>query len=133
MESRGVYLGIATRLRGRDTGALNRTYLHSGITESLWCAVVESEHLFTAKLMHAVMLASMYGNPESSLSKGNDQVHEMYLSALGSIPYFGTAVSKSKQGATDELVEEWRKVNSGLAGGEAAKDEGRKEAEDARG
>jgi len=117
LESRSVYLGIATRLRGRDTGALSRAYLHSGISESLWYGVVESEKMFDARLMHAVMLASLYGNPSAKLDSGNDQVHEMYVDALEVLPYFRAVTRKASHGSTEELVEEWRRVNKEAAGG----------------
>lgn len=129
MESRSVYLGIATRMRGSCTGALSRTYLHSEITEALWYAVVESEQLLAVRLSHAVMLASLYGNPQATLEKGNDQIHEMYMGALGLMPYVGASVRRKKASADDGLVEEWRRVNSELAA-EKAGPEG-EEAEDA--
>ena len=91
MESRSVYLGIATRLRGRDTGALSRAYLHSGISESLWYGVVESEKMFDAR--------------------------EMYVDALEVLPYFRAVTRKASHGSTAELVEEWRRVNKEAAGG----------------
>ena len=111
MESRSVYLGIATRLRGDASGVLTRRYLHSRITEALWFEVTETSSMFTANLSHAVMLASMYGNPEASLDKGNEQIHEMYVKALKTIPYIRVGSSVSGGGA-DALVEEWRRINA---------------------
>lgn len=100
-------------MRGSSIGALTRTYLHSGITESLWYSVAEVERLFTARLSHAVMLACLHGNPAADLDKGNEQVHKMYLNALGAVPYFNTVVRRSRRTETEELVEEWRKANEG--------------------
>ena len=111
MESRSVYLGIAVRMRGTSAGALSRTYLHSAITEWLWCLVSESESLFGAKLAHAMMLASLYGNPTAKLDDGNDQIHEMYIDALNTIPYL-KAAGLRKSGENDDLVAEWRRVNA---------------------
>lgn len=108
-------------MRGSDTGALKRTYLHSAVTEALWYAVAESERLFTAKLSHAVMIAALYGNPTAELSKGNDQIHDMYMRALGTVPYFKLAAGQAARSDTDALVEEWRKENAGIAGGDSGK------------
>lgn len=119
MESRSVYLGIAVRLRAPSAGALARTYLHSAITEGLLCAVAESENLFMAKLAHALMLSSLYGNSAAKLDEGNDQVHEMYLDALHMIPYLNTKSGTSDRG-TAELVEEWRRINAEEAAKKAA-------------
>ena len=98
-------------MRGPSAGALSRSYLHSAITEGLWCSVAEAERLFEAKLAHAVMLSSLYGNPRADLDDGNDTVHEMYMEALNSFPYFKAAM-RNKPRANDELVAEWRKVNA---------------------
>ncbi len=111
MESRAVYLGIATRLRGGATGALAHSFLHSAVTEALWYAVAETERLFAANLSHAVMLASMYGHPDANLDKGNEQIHEMYLSALGTMPYLKN-LDRRRSGDVDELVEEWKRLNA---------------------
>lgn len=101
-------------MRGSCTGALSRTYLHSGITEALWYAVAETERLFEARMSHAVMLAALYGNPRAELDKGNEQIHEMYIGALGTIPYLGD-LSRRRKSDTDELVEEWRRINADAA------------------
>jgi len=106
-------------MRGPSSGALERTYLHSAITEGLWCAVSEAESLFGARLAHAVMLSSLYGNPRAELDKGNDQIHEMYLAALHTIPYLKAAAA-GKPGKDDELVAEWRRVNAEAAAKKAA-------------
>jgi len=98
-------------MRGPSTGALSGTYLHSGITEGLWCAVAETERLFGAKLAHAAMLASLCGHSRADLDEGNDLVHEMYVEALHTFPYV-KAASRGKPSANDELVAEWRKVNA---------------------
>lgn len=107
-------------MRGTCSGThFGRAYLHSAITEALWYAVAESERLFMAKLSHGVMLASLYGNPDSNLSDGNDQIHEMYLGALGAIPYFGVATrTRRTSSKADELVKEWRRLNTKPAEGE---------------
>lgn len=118
MESRAVYLGIATRLRGGATGALGHSFLHSAVTEALWYAVTETERLFDANLSHAVMLASMYGHPDANLDKGNEQIHDMYLSALGTMPYMKDLQSR-RAGDVEALVEEWKRMN---AEDEAARD-----------
>jgi len=97
-------------MRGSSTGALGRTYLHSAITEALWYAVAETERLFEAKLAHAVMLASLYGNPDAKLSEGNEQIHDMYLRALHAMPYIRVA-TQTTPGDADALVEEWRRLN----------------------
>ena len=122
------------RLRGDSKGALDRVYLHSGVTASLWSAVVESERLFEARLLHAVMLASLYGNPLAKLDTGNDQVHEMYIGALGSMPYLGVALHGAERSDSTQLVEEWRKLNAGVtADADAGADAGaRKEGDDVR-
>ena len=106
-------------MRGSCTGALSRTYLHSEITEALWYAVAESEQLLAVRLSHAVMLASLYGNPLAKLETGNDQVHGMYMDALGLIPYVGASVRRRKAAADDDMVEEWRRVNAELAAAKA--------------
>jgi len=111
LESRSVYLGVAVRLRGSQAGALSRAYLHSGITEGLWYAVAETERLFEAKLAHAVMLSSLYGNPRADLDDGNDQVHDMYVAALHVMPYIKIKPRRSAD-ADAALVAEWRKVNA---------------------
>lgn len=81
------------------------------MTEALWHAVAETERLFDANMAHAVMLASMYGHPDANLDKGNEQIHEMYLSALGTMPYFrGLARRRADDSAA--LVEEWRRMNA---------------------
>ena len=100
-------------MRGSSIGALTRSYLHSGITESLWYAVAESERLFTARLLHATMGACLYGNPAADLDKGNESVHRAYLNALGAVPYLSTLVKRARRTDTEELVEEWRKANEG--------------------
>lgn len=99
------------RLRGPSAGALSRTYLHSVITEGLWCAVVETESLFGAKLAHALMLSSLYGHPRADLDDGNDKIHEMYVEALSTFPYF-KAATRDKPSANEELIKEWRRVNA---------------------
>ena len=106
-------------MRGPSTGALERTYLHSAITEGLWCAVAEAESMFGAKLAHAVMLSSLYGNPSAELDKGNDQIHKMYIEALDTIPYIKAAAARSR-GKDDALVAEWRRVNAEEAAKKAA-------------
>lgn len=106
-------------MRGSFSGALERTYLHSVITEGLWCAVVEAESMFGAKLAHAVMLSSLYGNPSAELDKGNDQIHKMYIEALDTIPYIKAAAARSR-GRDDALVEEWHRVNAEEAAKKAA-------------
>ena len=113
-------------MRGSDTGALKRTYLHSVISESLWYGVLESELMFHAKLEHAVMLASLYGNPAAGLDKGNEQVHGMYVRALETMPYIRAISRGAAKSSTDELVEEWRKENAELSDkekGEEAEDD----------
>ncbi len=87
------------------------------MTEALWHAVVEAERLFDANLSHAVMLASMYGHPDANLDKGNEQIHEMYLSALGTLPYF-KGLSRRRDDS-DELVAEWRRINAESGAGKA--------------
>jgi len=109
-------------------GALTRTYLHSGISESLWYGVAESERMFCAELSHAVMLASLYGNPAAGLDKGNEQVHEMYVRALESMPYFRVIAKRVEKGANDDLVAEWRKENAAVA-----QQTGAEEGDDVRG
>lgn len=106
-------------MRGSSTGALSRTYLHSGITESLWYAVAETERLAEAKLAHAVMVAALYGNPRADMDKGNEQIHEMYIGALGTVPYIAVATESVHRGDTDELVAEWRRINAEAARGAA--------------
>lgn len=106
-------------MRGSFSGALERTYLHSVITEGLWCAVVEAESMCGAKLAHAVMLSSLYGNPSAELDKGNDQIHKMYIEALDTIPYIKAAAARNR-GKDDALVEEWRRVNAEEAAKKAA-------------
>lgn len=106
-------------MRGASAGALSGTYLHSGITEGLWCAVAETEALFGAKLAHAIMLSSLYGHPSASLDDGNDEVHEMYLAALHTIPYV-KAAGRSRKSDNDELVAEWRRINEEEAAKKAA-------------
>lgn len=105
-------------------GSLSRAYLHSAITESLWYAVTEAEHMFQAKLSHAVMLASLYGNPLAKLDSGNEQVHEMYVGALGTAPYLAALTKRAAHGDKDALVEEWRRANAELAARKAAGEEG---------
>lgn len=100
-------------MRGSDKGAVSRAYLHSAVAESLRYAVVEIESVFAAKLTHAVMIAALYGNPRADLDQGNDQLHEMYLSALKTLPYFRKVVKKASKSDTESLVEEWRRINSG--------------------
>lgn len=106
-------------MRGSSRGVLERAYLHSGVTEGLWYAVSEAACLFEAKLSHAVMLSSLYGNPSAKLDNGNDQIHEMYVEALNTLPYVKAATSGSP-GARDALVEEWRRVNAEEAAKKAA-------------
>ena len=98
-------------MRGSQAGALERTYLHSGITEGLWYAVAEIERLRDAKLSHALMLAALYGNPSAKLDDGNDQVHDMYLDALRTMPYIKAATLRHRKDGDDGLVDEWRRVN----------------------
>ena len=106
-------------MRGPSAGALTRTYLHSGITEGLWCAVAERESLFGARLAHAVMLSALSSHPRADLGEGNDLIHEMYLNALHTLPYI-KVTRHSKQKETDELVAEWRRVNAEAAARQAA-------------
>lgn len=106
-------------MRGSPAGALSRTYLHSAITEGLWYAVAESEFLFGAKMSHALMLASLYGNSSAKLEDGNDQVHEMYVDALNTVPYIKAATAR-EPGGEDGLVAEWRRVNAEAAAKKAA-------------
>lgn len=118
------------RLRGSCTGALGRSFLHSATTRSLWYAVEELEHLYAAKLAHAGMLASLYAHKDSDFEKGGDHVHEAYLDALNTLPYFNLSAAEANKSATDALVEEWRKANAELANQKPAPDP-RKEAADA--
>lgn len=111
MASRSVYLGIATRLRGSGTGALNRDHIHSPLTEALWCAVTESESLFSASLMHAVMLSSLCSHPKADFNKGADGVHSLYLKALGMMPYLKKSTAKARAREMDALIDEWRRIN----------------------
>lgn len=117
MESRSVYLGIATRLRGHCTGALNKDHIHSPITEALWCAVTESESLLSASLLHAVMLSALCSHPKSDFDKGADSVHSMYLKALGVMPYLKASTAKVRTSETEALVDEWRRLNEQGDGG----------------
>lgn len=111
MESRSVYLGIAIRMRGNQAGALSRAYIHSRITEGLWYAVAETERLFNAKLAHASMLASLYGNSNTDVNEGSDHIHDLYVKALQTIPYIQVNTPSSAD-SNAALVEEWKRVNA---------------------
>ena len=117
MESRSVYLGIATRLRGSGTGALNSDHIHSPLTEALWCAVAESERLFSASLLHAVMFAALCSHPKSDFEKAGDGIHNLYLKALETMPYLKKSASKARSSETDALVDEWKRINQAKGGG----------------
>lgn len=108
-------------MRGSSIGALSRRFLHSAITEHLWCSVIEVESMFAANLSHAIMLASMYGNPQASLEKGNDQIHTMYLKALNTLPYM-KATKHTAKAEADALIEEWKRINAAAQPGEGGGD-----------
>ena len=111
MEARSVYLGIAVRMRGGQSGALCRDYLHSALTEAYWYAVRENESYFIANLAHAMMIASLYGNDRTDVREGNEQIPKNYRLALETMPYVRRQARKAPSGDVDGLVEEWRRVN----------------------
>lgn len=114
MESRSVYLGIATRLRGNSIGSLDRDYLHSPVTVALYGAVTEAESHMVANLLHGVMCAALYGNPMTDVKDGNKAVRDMFKAAMRTVPYVKFSDDRSSDGV-DRLVDEWRRENDALA------------------
>lgn len=89
------------------------------ITEALRQAVVERELIFQANLAHAVAIAALYGHPKTDHEGGWDQVQDMYIRALDTLPYIkaGKAARAAKKTETDALVDEWRRLNNMPADG----------------
>ena len=108
-------------MRGADSGALRRDYLHSSLTEAYWLAVKENENYFMANLAHAMMIASLYGNDNADLKQGNTQIHENYRTVLRSIPYVKLHDTKAQEDDTDALIAEWRRLNK-IDGSSASND-----------
>lgn len=84
------------------------------ITEALRQAVVERELIFQANLAHAVAVAALYGHPQMNHEGGWEQVKDMYVQALDTLPYIkaGKAARAAKKTETDALVDEWRRLNN---------------------
>lgn len=121
MESRSVYLGIATRLRGLSSGALDRVYLHSPVTYSLYCAVTETESHLLANLIHGVMRAALYGNPMTDVKDGNEKIPQLFKMAMKTVPYVKFSEDTAADG-TDGLIEEWKRANAELSSGKKEAD-----------
>lgn len=98
-------------MRGGPNGSLSRDYLHSPIARSIWYGVVESEHFLLANLMHGVMISSMYGNPDTSVDSGNENIAKMFRSAMRCVPYVKFS-SRKADSDTAAMIEEWKRMNT---------------------
>lgn len=114
MESRGIYLRVATFLRAQHA-PIEFEYAHSGLTLNLHGEVLEADILFQSKLSYAVAYASQHGHPDADFKKAAEQVNKLHANAFYSIPYYGklSGVTDGNPQITDDIkamAERYKKV-----------------------
>ena len=99
MESRGIYLRVATFLRAQHA-PIEFEYGHSGLTLNLHGNVLESELSFQARLTYVTAFAALHAHPDADFAKAADKVNDLHANAFYSIPYYAK-MNEAKAGEVD--------------------------------
>ena len=75
-------------------------------------SVLESEHLFEARLAYAVAFAAMNSHPQVDIEKASNAFGNLYSRALGAMPYIGAAMAdgSATANAREEAVKKFREL-----------------------
>lgn len=117
MESRRIYLEVATLLRGNSAPPIDPfEYRHSRVALDIRRDVVESMLLYESGLAYMAAFASLHAHPQADIEKGSDQINKMYFDALGKVPYLtgGQSGEDIVMGDRMKAVEEYLKMKRAM-------------------
>lgn len=103
MESRGIYLRVASFLRANHA-PIEFEYPHSSLTINLHGEVLESEIELQGRLAYMTAFASLHAHPQADLDKAVERTNELYKNAFYSIPYYDKLVVAGNKQVSDEAL-----------------------------
>lgn len=102
MESRGIYLRVASFLRAHHA-PIELEYPHSSLTINLHGEVLESDIALQGRLAYVMAFASLHAHPDADLDKAMDRMNELHKNAFYSIPYYGKISNTDDKGVTEDM------------------------------